>query len=152
MICRKANLADLKSITALLRQNDLWPEGVLEPATHYWVVEEADRLLGAVGIELGAKSVLLRSAIVEPQSRGQGIGRQLATEALDWANKEGFSAAYCFSTDAGSYWLRLGFRVCPVDEVGAELEDAPQVGLFRELGWLPTEVAFKMHLSDHTAG
>jgi len=152
MICRKANFADLERITSLLQEEDLRPEGVLEPSTHYWVAEEADKLLSSVGLELGAKSALLRSAIVEPQSRGQGIGRQLATEALDWAKKEGFRAAYCLSTHAGSYWLRLGFRVCPVDEVGAELKDAPQMGLFHELGWLPTEVAFKMHLSDHTAG
>ena len=121
---------------------------MLQPNTIYWVLEERDRLLGSVGLELGTKSVLLRSAIVEPESRGQGIGRQLAGEALGWAKNEGFSAAYCFSTDAGSYWLRLGFEVCPVDEVVAELQDAPQVRLFTDLGWLPTEVAFKISLLE----
>lgn len=149
MRCRKATLADLERITALLRENDLRPEGVLQSDTHYWVVEEDDKLLGSVGIELGAKSALLRSAIVAPESRGQGIGRKLTGEALAWAKNEGYSAAYCFSTDAGFYWRRVGFQVCTVDEIVAELKGTPQVRLFNDLGWLATEVAFKIHLTDY---
>jgi N-acetylglutamate synthase-like GNAT family acetyltransferase len=147
VIYREAKPDDLLQIRELLRRNDLRPDGILEPRTKYWVVEERGSLIGAIGLELGETAVLVRSAVVELESRGKGIGRKLTFDALSWARSAGYAAAYCFSTDAGSYWLGLGFRPCPVYEVIAELKDAPQTRLFADLGWLPTEEAFKLSLS-----
>lgn len=51
---------------------------------------------------------------------------------------------YLFSTGAGGYFSRLGFRRVAVDEVVAALPDAPQVRRFSELGWLPREIAWRL--------
>jgi N-acetylglutamate synthase-like GNAT family acetyltransferase len=146
--CREATDGDLQEIAELLQRNDLRPEGILDPGTKYWVVQKDGRLIGSIGIELGTTSVLLRSAVVAPELRGRGIGRKLTFEALAWASNEGYASAYCFSTDAGSYWQGLGFGPCSVDEVVAELNDAPQTRLFADLGWLATEKAFKVSLAS----
>ena len=141
---REAKDDDNLMICNLLRQHDLRPEGVLESGTKYWVAEEGVDLIGAIGLELGQASVLLRSAIVDSHRRGKGIGRQLTEYALDWARLGGYRKAYCFSTDAGGYWVTRGFRACPVEEVVNALPTAPQVKLFHRLGWLPTEVAYEI--------
>ncbi|MEP7115425.1 MAG: hypothetical protein ABI862_19335 [Ilumatobacteraceae bacterium] len=47
-----------------------------------------------------------------------------------------------FSTDAGAFWSRQGFRKVPVPELVAALPDAPQVRHYEQQGWLPDEVAW----------
>lgn len=146
LVIRRAVITDTAPIIALLRTDDLRTEGILEDGTRYWVAEKGPALLGAIGLELGQTSVLLRSAIVAPTQRGRGIGRNLTGNALAWARESGYRAAYCFSTDAGEYWLARGFIACPVEEVVRAIPDAPQVRLFDRLDWLPTEIAYRIAL------
>lgn len=126
---REATVDDVLTICNLLRDHDFRTEGVFESGTKYWVAEAGARLVGAIGLELGYTSVLLRSAIVDPHLRGKGLGRQLTECALDWARRGRYVNAYCFSTDAGSYWVTRGFRPCSVEEVVNALPAAPQVQL-----------------------
>jgi N-acetylglutamate synthase-like GNAT family acetyltransferase len=145
---REALQSDTQVISALLLRNELRAEGVLEPHTHYWVAEKDARIVGAIGLEPGYASVLLRSAIVDRNLRGHGLGQELTRTALTFARTHGYRAAYCFSTDAGDYWRARGFDPCPVDEVTRALPNAPQVRLFDRLGWLPAELAWKYFLAD----
>ena len=147
LVIRAAVLSDVTSISALLRSDGMRTEGVLERSTRYWVADDEVRLVGAIGLELGHGCVLLRSAIVVRSARGQGVGRRLAEHALEWARENGYLTAYCFSTDAGSYWTARGFSVCSVNEIVKAMPEAPQVRLFDRLGWLPTESAYRIGLS-----
>lgn len=139
---REAIPGDLDSLKHLLQANELRAEGILEDRTRYWVACKDSEFIGAIGLELGTQCALLRSAVVVPTERGRGLGRALTELALHWACENGYRAVYCFSTDAGSYWVERGFEQCAVDEVVRELPHAPQVRLFKALGWLPTEIAF----------
>jgi N-acetylglutamate synthase-like GNAT family acetyltransferase len=141
---REATTYDLHRIAQLLQASGLRTEGILEENTRYWLACNGPDLIGAIGLELGPTCALLRSAFVSPGERGKGIGRELTEHALQWAWQNGFEAVYCFSTDAGPYWIRRGFKECAVEEVVRELPDAPQVRLFDRLGWLPTEVAYRV--------
>src|SRR3954447_16889968 len=114
---REATLGDFDSVKHLLEENDLRAEGILQPGTRYWVACERSRIIGAIGLELGANCALLRSAVVVRTERGRGLGRDLTDLALKWACENGMHAVYCFSTDAGSYWVARGFEPCPVDTV-----------------------------------
>ena len=144
---REANEADAPAMATLLREHNLQAEGLLEVGTVYWVAEEDGYTIGAVGLELGETAVLLRSAIVHPEWRGLGVGKSLTEAALDWSCEAGYRVAYCFSTEAGHYWLARGFEHCPVEDVLRDLPDAPQVRLFLHLGWLSAEAAFRIRLS-----
>ena len=143
---REANPDDIQEIRNLLRKHDLRTEGVLKPGTRYWVALNDEGIVGAIGLEPGDTSVLLRSAIVHPDWRGNGLGRELTQSALTWARVAGYRVVYCFSTDAGAYWTALGFRACPVNDVVHALPNSQQVELFARLGWLPTEAAFQLDL------
>lgn len=130
------------AIVALLSGEGMCSEGVLAAESRYWVAVEHALIVGVIGLELGDGCVLLRSAFVEAGARGKGIGKALTEQALAWARAQGYGVAYCFSTDAGGYWMARGFLVCPVAEVVGRMPDAPQVRAFDRLGWLPTEVGY----------
>jgi N-acetylglutamate synthase-like GNAT family acetyltransferase len=141
---REAAAHDAAAVQAVLTRNAQSTHAVLAPGTRYWLAEDAyGWVLGVIGIESGAEVVLLRSAAVLSEFRGRGIGTALVQHALDAAAQSGQRAAYLFSTGAGAYWTRLGFRQVPVSEVVAALPNAPQVQQYEALGWLPTEVAWR---------
>jgi N-acetylglutamate synthase-like GNAT family acetyltransferase len=144
---REAGAAGSASLHDLLAQIGLSSHAVLAPGTRYWLGEnEAGAVIGVVGLEYEADAVLLRSAGVLPSHQGCGLGTALTNHALDAARASGATRAYLFSTGAGAYWTRLGFREVPVPELVAALPNAPQVRQYAQLGRLPTEVAWRLDL------
>ena len=146
---REAMPSDRERLYPLLASAHLSTDAVLVEGTRYWLAEDSDRqVVGIVGLEYGAQAVLLRSAVVSPALRGQGIAAALVELALESAASAGYSCAYLFSTGAGPYWIRRGFYEVPVPELVAALPAAPQVLRFEAMGWLPTEVAWRKDLSQ----
>jgi N-acetylglutamate synthase-like GNAT family acetyltransferase len=145
---REAALADAEAIRALLKTNGLGADNILTPQTRYWCAANGDELVGSVGLELGEGAALLRSAVVLPSWRGHGVGNLLVRAAIAGAQEAGCHSVFLFSTGAGPYWQRHGFREIPVPELVAALTDAPQVRRYHELGWLPTEIAWRLDLDE----
>jgi N-acetylglutamate synthase-like GNAT family acetyltransferase len=145
---RKAMLADDGAITALLEECDLDSAGVLTPGSSYWVAEDAEQIIGVIGLEYGQAAVLLRSAGVKPSHRRRGIGTQLFQHAAAMAEAARIATIYLFSTDAGNYWISQGFREVPVPELVAALPDVFQVRHYDELGWLPTEISWRREVRE----
>jgi N-acetylglutamate synthase-like GNAT family acetyltransferase len=143
---REAASADAGSIRTLLARAGLDSEDVPAPGTRYWLAEAGGVALGVIGVEYGANAVLLRSAAVRPDARGRGVGVALVDAVLAAAAGEGYARAYLFSTNAGPYWARRGFREVGVPELVAALPGAPQVRQYERMGWLPTEVAWRREL------
>jgi N-acetylglutamate synthase-like GNAT family acetyltransferase len=144
---RVATPTDAEAICAILTESELSTHAVLAVGTRYWLAQRVDgEPVGAIGIELGVGAVLLRSAAVRPDARGQGVGAALLRIALNAAAATGYRRAYLFSTDAGVFWSRQGFCEIPVPELVAALPDAPQVRHYDEQGWLPDEIAWRRDL------
>jgi N-acetylglutamate synthase-like GNAT family acetyltransferase len=144
---REGTAADLARIVALLAHAELGAADVLVPGTRYWVAESSSgELIGAIGAEYGAGALLLRSMAVLRAARGRALGAALVEHVLAAARAAGYRVAYLFSTDAGPYWERRGFREVPVPELVAALPHAPQVCHYDQIGWLPTEVAWRRDL------
>jgi N-acetylglutamate synthase-like GNAT family acetyltransferase len=141
---REALPTDQAVIEAVLAVCGLRSEGVLTSDSRYWVAElDTGSVIGVVGLEFSTTAALLRSAGVVPTWRGHGLGTALLQRALIEAGLAGRSIVYLFSTDAGAYWSRQGFVEVPVAEVVAALPIAFQVLHYAELGWLPTEIAWR---------
>ena len=63
-------------------------------ANGLWHVTEEGRLLGSIAIDgedLGGGLAHLRWFIVDPRSRGSGIGKRLLARAIDAADQQGFA-------------------------------------------------------------
>lgn len=144
-IIQEAKPSDVASIEHFLKKEDMVTAGLLAPNSRYWVAQDSSgHILGVIGVELGGNgSALLRSALVTERFRKYGLGKALVKQAVDMCRATGHRVIYCFSTEAGEYWQRQGFREVPVDELVTALPAAPQVRTFDQLGWLHSEVAWR---------
>jgi amino-acid N-acetyltransferase len=64
---------------------------------------------GLVGFEICDSDALLRSLVVAPELRAQGIGKQLVAHAEREARACGVTALYLLTTTAEAFFLRLGY-------------------------------------------
>jgi N-acetylglutamate synthase-like GNAT family acetyltransferase len=146
-VIRAATPNDFTTLNTILETSGLSVYAILEPNTTYWIAENDNLAVGCIGLEWGTRAALLRSAAVLPEYRKHGLGTQLLNTALNGARAEHKSFVYLFSTDAGEYWTRQGFCEVPVPELVEALPDAPQVHHYRDIGWLPTEIAWRLEVA-----
>jgi amino-acid N-acetyltransferase len=131
MISIRPGSASDRSAVILLLQNSALPiKDVNESLEHYLVAEDDHNIIGCIGLDVFKNTGLLRSMAVHPEFRNQGIGRRLATELIQLANRVGITELYLLTTDASAYFQQLGFR-----EIGREATPDPirQTEQFRSL-------------------
>lgn len=129
---RVATDTDLPAIERLLASSGLPIAGVAE-ALRGFVVAESDsdkRIIGVIGLEPCCDEyALLRSAVVDPQWRGTGLGRRLVTHIIAEAESRGIKALYLLTTTAERYFPTFGFVKTERDIVPAEVKRSVE---FRE--------------------
>jgi len=148
MAIREAFEDDRAVATSILRACGLSCLELLASRTTWWLWEDRRGAVGIVALEVGGQSALLRSAAVLPQARGEGIGAALVARAIAFARRSGVERIYLFSTGAGPYWTKLGFREVDVDEVARALPDAHQVRRYVDDGSIVREVAWVVSISE----
>jgi amino-acid N-acetyltransferase len=113
----------------------------LQPALPDFVVaEEAGQVVGTVGLEVYGAEALLRSAVVDPDRRGSGLGNELVAGLLDRAGKRGIREVYLLTTTAERWFPRFGFARVPREDV------APSVRASEEFRGACPESAVAMRL------
>lgn len=143
--------ADLDTIRDLILHAGLSTQrahitATLEGST-WWIAELSGRPGGCIGLEHGGPGVsLIRSAVVVPEARSQGLGRALVQSALTQASLRGDQTVYLFSTGAGDYWKRFDFTPTTAQELAAALPDSPQVRGGQTRGWIHDELAWKREM------
>ena len=129
---RAATQRDLPAIEALLVSSGLPTAGIAEALRGFVVAEseEDKRIVGVVGLEdCGREYALLRSAAVEPEWRGTGLGRRLVTHVIADAESRGLKALYLLTTTAERYFPSFGFVRTQRDTVPDEIKQSVE---FRE--------------------
>jgi amino-acid N-acetyltransferase len=109
MRIREATSRDLDAVESLLSANDLPLDGVKENFSSFVVADNNGEIAGAIGLEKFGPVALLRSAVVSPEHRGSGIGRQLVEQVLNRASDEGIEQLFLLTTTAEKYFPRFGF-------------------------------------------
>ncbi len=108
-----ARAHDLPAALELLRRADLPEDGVVEQFGNFFVVRDDARLVGLGGLEVCGQDGLLRSVVVDPQYRSEGVGARLVGFGLGLARKMGLLGVYLLTTTARAYFLKHGFADCP---------------------------------------
>lgn len=118
---RTARAEDLPLVSGLLSSAGLPTRGVAEHFGDFVVATEDGRLRGAVGLECYGAAGLLRSLVVDPVSRGRGLGEELTRRALALARERGLSSIYLLTTTAERFFPRFGFEQIPRSQVDPEV-------------------------------
>lgn len=119
---RQATDRDLDAVEGLLSANKLPLEGVKENFSSFVVAEEGGSIAGAIGLERFGSVALLRSAVVSPEHRGSGVGRQLVEQVLERAAKDGIEELFLLTTTAEKYFPRFGFANTTRSDVPASVK------------------------------
>jgi N-acetylglutamate synthase-like GNAT family acetyltransferase len=80
-----------------------------------WIVEKEKRIVGSVAIvKLSDTEAQLRWLLLDPEVRGQGLGRRLVDEALDFCRGAGYSSVFLWTVNtlpiASHLYQSVGFR------------------------------------------
>jgi amino-acid N-acetyltransferase len=101
----------LHSAVALLESVDLpasdLSEGHLE---HFFYCGGPGALTALIGLELYGGDALLRSLVVAPGAREQGLGSALVEHAEKHARAQGVRAMYLLTTTAEQFFARRGYQ------------------------------------------
>src|SRR5215475_9334905 len=104
---------DLPAVLGLLDGAGLPRAGVTTNFAQFLVARAGPEIVGAVGLERYGVSALLRSLVVAPAHRGQGLGAALVERALDVARLAGIERVFLLTITAVEFFRRLGFRDVP---------------------------------------
>jgi len=80
-----------------------------ERLQHFFYLPHEASAMGLVGLELYAQEALLRSLVVAPSERGQGLGIALVRHAETYAASRGVRSIYLLTLSAEPFFQRLGY-------------------------------------------
>jgi amino-acid N-acetyltransferase len=139
---------DRSAVEALLTREQLPLEGVAEHFDTFVVAESGSEVVGAAGLEVHGSFGLLRSVVVAPEVKGQGVGRGLTHQLLAQARARGLEAVYLLTTTAPDFFAHLGFERIAREAApaplwaSAELQGAcPASAIVMRLALRPAEAA-----------
>ncbi len=116
-----AKVADVPRIKEILEANNLPTAGVDEHWRTFIIARDGANIVGCGGAETYRVTALIRSIAVDPQYRGQGLGRRLVRQLLDRLASHGLREFYLLTTTAESYFQKRGFQTIERDEVHPQL-------------------------------
>ena len=119
-----AQAHDLVSARELLRRVDLPEHGVVDHFGNYLVVRDASRLVALCGVEVCGDDGLLRSVVVDPDYRGEGLGGLLVAGAQELAQKLKLDGLYLLTTTAAGFFGKHGFQDSPRDKAPAAVRES----------------------------
>ena len=109
---RPARRGDLAVVTSLLSGAGLPVEDLSEECmADFLVASGQGSVSGVIGLEPLSQAGLLRSLVVAPDSRTEGVGRRLVAELEAHARRRGLVELWLLTTDAERYFAGLGYRV-----------------------------------------
>jgi len=107
---RSARAEDLAAVRQLLADAKLPLDGLDEQfGDHYAVAVAQGQIVAAEGVEVYERWGLLRSAVVAPAHRGNGLGIRITRERIAWARAQRLDALYLLTTTAAPFFGRMGF-------------------------------------------
>jgi amino-acid N-acetyltransferase len=100
------------------------------PGLRFWVAEDQDRIVGAVGLESLGAAGLLRSLVVAPSHRQHGLGSSLSATLEREARASGIEVLVLLTETAEAFFRRHGYQVIEREYVPDEIKQSAE---FRSL-------------------
>ncbi|MBL9199348.1 MAG: GNAT family N-acetyltransferase [Opitutaceae bacterium] len=114
LVIAPAVATDAAAIAALLRDAGLPHEDFAPHLAHFLVARTpGGAIAGAIGAEVCGREALLRSLVVTPAWRGQGLGSRLLAGLERAAAAWGVERWWLLTLTADSFFAARGFRAAP---------------------------------------
>ena len=128
---RRGGANDLRAVVSLLKDAGL-PTADLASAEQLqlWIVEADQSLQGVIALERFGSEALLRSLVIAPDHRQQGLGRELVARLERDAKADGVTHLILLTETAERFFHSLGYEI--VDRSSAS-EPVKQSAEFRSL-------------------
>jgi len=137
---RDAKYSDLKIIKELLQKSNLQSVDCEEHLNNFILIEDKGKIVGVGGLEIYDDVGLLRSIVVIPENRGNGIGKKIYLLIEERASSLGVNVLFLLTETAEKYFSNLGFSVKYRNEVPASIKGTKQ---FKELCSFSAKVMFR---------
>jgi amino-acid N-acetyltransferase len=111
MLFTSASPEDNSAIASLLRDHQLPTEGILNDDVQFYVMREAELVIGIAAIEGHVPDGLLRSVAIHPAYQHQGLGAQLIEHIVKTAQQLGYTSLYLLTETASPFFERCGFTM-----------------------------------------
>ena len=121
---RSARPEDEVDVLALLAEAGLPTAEVREWLPRYIVAEAGGRIVGVAGLEVHGSDGILRSVVVDPSHRGEGLGGRLAATVIATARQAGLRRLYLLTETAAEYFPRHGFRAIDRSEASDAVRES----------------------------
>lgn len=122
-----ATSGDLPEVMALLDAAHLPQVGVEEHILNFMLALDGDRVVGCAGLEVHQNSGLLRSVVVAPAYRSQGVGAKLTEGMMDLARQKNLTSLSLLTETAADFFLRFGFVEVKRTELPATLQSSEEL-------------------------
>lgn len=119
--------------SASLPTSDLSDEDMKE----FFYAGPATAPIGIVGLQFYGSDALLRSLVVSPAHRAQGLGQELVERAEQHARARGVATVYLLTTTAEHFFRSRGYVVTPRDSAPPAIRSTPEFA-----GLCPASSAF----------
>jgi amino-acid N-acetyltransferase len=117
MNTRNAAPADLSAIENLLQSAKLPLAGVREHLRNFIVLQNGEKLIGVVGLEVYGDKALLRSLAVAKEYQREGHGRFLYQAILEKARQQKIAELYLLTETAETFFAKQGFALIARESV-----------------------------------
>lgn len=139
---------DLAQVREMLSRAGMITDGIEWPAACYLLAYFGVQPAGVIGVEPKIDAALIRSLYVVESMRKRGIGSALVAAARKAAHTRGARHLYLFSTEAGDFFVALGFQPASISDLTGALPGIPQVEYYRARpDELAREIAYQLDIS-----
>lgn len=121
MDTRRASSRDRERIAALLEESGLPPLPSAVPLSNIVVALDRDVVVGAIALEVYGRCGLLRSLVVAPERRRQGIGSSLVRSLIARCHELGLHDLYLLTESDPPFFESAGFASIERSELPQEI-------------------------------
>jgi amino-acid N-acetyltransferase len=111
----------LPEISRLLEESGLPTSDLAAAQPHFWTArnasDDAAQVAGVVGLEVFGRAGLVRSLVVRPELRGDGLGHQLIEHLEHHARNRGLEELVLLTNTAEAFFAASGYVKTPREEL-----------------------------------
>lgn len=114
---------DIDFIIEKLRENKLPTEDIIYKIKSLYIVEECDKKIGIVGLEVLDEFGLMRSlCVIDSALRNKGYGRKMVSLIIELSKSKKIKELYLLTTTAEQFFSKLNFIKINRNEVPEKIK------------------------------